>query len=232
MNWYRQLASQFSELTEYDGWVIGRAELNCRNIGVIEKIDGRQELLRQRCTAARNVRILRRRSTMALLEAEDSIRSLRIQLIKRSGTQAEHAVVESKQTGSTVINRSDTAGRELDMQGDPLFSMCCSRDEIRAFTRDVKDYNSLHQNDQAIVPGLLIMERLLQWIAAQEYGAEMQRMAEWEQQESLRGSILKMRFFQPIEAGQLMQICGCGEKAGQRFLGIAEDTMIWEAVLE
>ncbi len=61
-----------------------------------------------------------------------------------------------------------------------------SADDIQNFTEAVGDTNSIHQGEQAIVPGLLMMETML---------------LECEKQEMVWKKI-KMRFYKPVFASQ------------------------------
>ena len=74
----------------------------------------------------------------------------------------------------------------IEIQSEGTGKQSWSVDDIQNFTKAVGDTNSIHQGEQAIVPGLLMMETML---------------LECEKQEMLWKKI-KMRFYNPVFASQ------------------------------
>ena len=82
--------------------------------------------------------------------------------------------------------------------GHDAICMMFTADEVRSFVHDVDDTNLLHKGAQPLVPGLLIMERLLK-------------------HPSLKGcSRMSMKFTTPVFVGQKLQITFAGDNRAEK----------------
>lgn len=166
LDWFRNLAGGFSVFSGYDGYEIAQVELAK---GSEEKEPICEEKRRDDRYATLMVSKNGKQMTMKLIRPKETVEQ-----ILGSRMEGAHPVKELPQMEDTQIQ---VEGAEK--QG-------WSADDIQNFTETVGDTNSIHQGEQAIVPGLLMLETML---------------LECEKQEMVCKKI-KMRFYKPVFASQ------------------------------
>lgn len=163
LDWFRKLAGEFAAFLGYDGYEIAQVELAQdieEDLSVCEE---------------------KRRDRYATLKLEKNGKEMTMKLIhpKETVAQIPGLPMEEPRQMQTIEIQSEGAGKQS-----------WSVDDIQNFTKAVGDTNSIHQGEQAIVPGLLMMETML---------------LECEKQEMLWKKI-KMRFYKPVAAAQPVRI--------------------------
>ena len=162
--WFRKLAGEFAAFSGYDGYEIAQVEL-AKDSGEREPIC--EEKRRDDRYATLMVSKNGKQMTMKLIRPKETVEQI-------SGFRMEgaHPVKELLR-----MEKPETEGGEKQRW---------SADAIQNFTEAVGDTNSIHQGEQAIVPGLLMMETML---------------LEFDKKELLWKKI-KMRFYKPVFASQ------------------------------
>lgn len=161
--WFRNLAGGFAAFSGYDGYEIAQVELVQ---GIEEELPVCEEIKRDRyatLTMSKNGKQM----TMKLIRPKETVEQ-----ITGSRMEGAHPVKERPR-----MEKPETEGGEK--QG-------WSAADIQNFTEAVGDTNSIHQGEQTIVPGLLMLETML---------------LECEKQEMVWKKI-KMRFYKPVFASQ------------------------------
>lgn len=159
LDWFRKLAGEFAAFSGYDGYEIAQVELAQdieEDLSVCEE---------------------KRRDRYATLKLAKNGKEMTMKLIHPKETMAQipESPMEEPRQMQTIEIQSEGTGKQS-----------WSVDDIQNFTKVVGDTNSIHQGEQAIVPGLLMMETML---------------LECEKQEMLWKKI-KMRFYNPVFASQ------------------------------
>ena len=165
LGWLRKLAGEFTVFSGYDGYEIAQVELAK---GSEEELPVCEEKKRNRyatLTLSKNGKQM----TMKLIRPKETMEQ-----ILGSRMERAHPVKELPQMEDTQI------------QAEGAEHHSWSAADIQNFTQAVGDTNSIHQGEQAIVPGLLMLETML---------------LECEKQEMLWKKI-KMRFYKPVFASQ------------------------------
>lgn len=164
LGWFRKLAGEFAAFSGYDGYEIAQVEL-AKDSGEREPIC--EEKRRDDRYATLMVSKNGKQMTMKLIRPKETVEQI-------SGFRMEgaHPVKELLR-----MEKPETEGGEKQRW---------SADAIQNFTEAVGDTNSIHQGEQAIVPGLLMMETML---------------LEFDKKELLWKKI-KMRFYKPVFASQ------------------------------
>lgn len=163
LEWFRKLAGEFAAFLGYDGYEIAQVELAQdieEDLSVCEE---------------------KRRDRYATLKLAKNGKEMTMKLIhpKETVAQIPESPMEEPRQMQTIEIQSEGTGKQS-----------WSVDDIQNFTKAVGDTNSIHQGEQAIVPGLLMMETML---------------LECEKQEMLWKKI-KMRFYKPVAAAQPVRI--------------------------
>ena len=163
LDWFRKLAGEFIVFSGYDGYEIAQVELER---GIEEDLSVCEE---------------KRRDRYATLKLAENGKEMTMKLIQPKETMAQipGLPMEEPRQMQTIEIQSEGTGKQS-----------WSVDDIQNFTKAVGDTNSIHQGEQAIVPGLLMMETML---------------LECEKQEMLWKKI-KMRFYKPVAAAQPVRI--------------------------
>lgn len=104
-------------------------------------------------------------------------------MLSKNGKQMTMKLIRPKETVEQ-ISGSRMEGAQIQAKGAENYNWSVT--DIQNFTQAVGDTNSIHQGEQAIVPGLLMLEKML---------------LECEKQEKLWKKI-KMRFYKPVFASQ------------------------------
>lgn len=103
--------------------------------------------------------------------------------LSKNGNQMTMKLILPKETVEQITG-SRMEGAQIQAEGAENHSWSVT--DIQNFTEAVGDTNSIHQGEQAIVPGLLMLETML---------------LECEKQE-MRWKKIKMRFYKPVFASQ------------------------------
>lgn len=104
-------------------------------------------------------------------------------MVSKNGKQMTMKLIRPKETVEQILE-SRIEGAQIQAEGAEHHSWSAA--DIQNFTQAVGDTNSIHQGEQAVVPGLLMLETML---------------LECEKQEMVWKKI-KMRFYKPVFASQ------------------------------
>lgn len=162
-DWFRNLAGGFAAFSGYDGYEIAQVEL-VKGSGEKEPVC---EEKRRDHYATLALSKNGKQMTMKLIRPKETVEQ-----ISGSRMEGAHPVKERPR-----MEKPETEGGEKQRW---------SAADIQNFTEAVGDTNSIHQGEQAIVPGLLMLETML---------------LECEKQEMVWKKI-KMRFYKPVFASQ------------------------------
>lgn len=136
---YRNILRRFSNAGNYDGYFIGKVSLEFNMVADAGKMSENQ------------AHIIKSRENYAELAAggdfADGYLSIRMYLMKPVSKAAA-------QSNSGVQNKFATVNEYTQ---DMIFS----KSEILSFVSDTGDFNPIHQGGHPVVPGLLIMEKLI-----------------------------------------------------------------------
>lgn len=167
LGWFRKLAGEFAAFSGYDGYEIAQVEL-------AKDSEEREPICEEK-----------RRDRYATLALSKNGKQMTMKLIRPKETVEQ--ISGSRMEGTHPVKellrmeKPETEGGEKQRW---------SADAIQNFTEAVGDTNSIHQGEQAIVPGLLMMETML---------------LEFDKKELLWKKI-KMRFYKPVAVAQPVQI--------------------------
>ena len=164
LDWFRKLAGGFSVFSGYDGYEIAQVEMAK---GSEKKEPICEEKRRDDRYATLMVSKNGKQMTMKLIRPKETVEQ-----ILESQMEEAHPVKERSR-----MEKPETEGGEKQRW---------SAADIQNFTEAVGDTNSIHQGEQAIVPGLLMLETMF---------------LECEKQEMVWKKI-KMRFYKPVFASQ------------------------------
>lgn len=168
LGWFRKLAGEFAAFSGYDGYEIAQVEL-------AKDSEEREPICEEKRRDDRYATLMvsknGKQMTMKLIRPKETVEQI-------SGFRMEgaHPVKELLR-----MEKPETEGGEKQRW---------SAADIQNFTEAVGDTNSIHQGEQAIVPGLLMMETML---------------LEFDKKELLWKKI-KMRFYKPVAASQTVWI--------------------------
>ena len=136
---YRNILRRFSNAGNYDGYFIGKVSLEFNMAADAGKMSENQ------------AHIIKSRENYAELAAggdfADGYLSIHMYLMKPVSKAAAHS-------NSGVQNKFATVNEYTQ---DMIFS----KSEILSFVSDTGDFNPIHQGEHPVVPGLLIMEKLI-----------------------------------------------------------------------
>lgn len=136
---YRNILRRFSNAGNYDGYFIGKVSLEFNMAADTGKMSENQ------------AHIIKSRENYAELAAggdfADGYLSIHMYLMKPVSKAAA-------QSNSGVQNKFATVNEYTQ---DMIFS----KSEILSFVSDTEDFNPIHQGEHPVVPGLLIMEKLI-----------------------------------------------------------------------
>lgn len=188
LDWFRNLAGGFSVFSGYDGYEIAQVELER---GIKEELPGCEEKKRDRYATLKLIKN-GKQMTMKLIRPKETVEQ-----ILGSRMEEAHPVQELPRMESPQIQAEDA-----EKQG-------WSVTDIHKFTEAVGDTNSIHQGEQAVVPGLLMLETML---------------LECEKQKTVWKKI-KMRFYKPVFASQSVWITREGMELTART---KEEEICWK----
>ena len=139
----------------FDGWMIGIVRIWWTGCGKCSPLcspagaDGGQGTAAPRVPAPASACLVRRGPSVSVIETAAGDISMRILLIRPAEERAPSAETAAE----------DLSGRKA------LFSICISRGEAQAFLHRVGDANPLHRGNGAVLPGFLILNRVLAQMA-------------------------------------------------------------------
>ena len=224
---FEQLAD-FHMLDGYDGWMIGACVYEQRETG------------KQDCKSG----IVRKTSSFAVMrnqmEEDGIVYQLELHVVKpevqgavtskQAGMEKNMAMnVEKSKLEEQRVNLHHSVGTEenADTGGKKLLSFTHS--DILRFVDAVGDTNSIHRTAHAVVPGLLMVERMLDmWMKKQlETQAGVQVETQNEMQNS-REFICRFRFEKPVFVDEKLQVEARTERGKQIYECKREDKeIVW-----
>lgn len=202
---FKQLAD-FHTLAGYDGWMIGACVYEQREAG---KRDCKSEIVKETASFA----VMRNQ-----MEEDGIVYQLELHVVKPEVQGADI----SRQVG--IEENTDTG------EGT-TFSFTHS--DILRFVDAVGDTNSIHRTVHAVVPGLLMVERMLDmWMKKQlETQAGVQMETENEMQTDMQNSrkfICRFRFEKPVFVDEKLQVQARTERGKQIYECKREDKeIVW-----
>lgn len=228
---FEQLAD-FHTLAGYDGWMIGACVYEQRETG------------KQDCKSG----IVRKTSSFAVMRNQMEEDGILYQLELHVVKPEVQGAVTSKQAGMEEnmgmneekskleeqrMNLHHSVGTEetADTGGEKTFSFTHS--DILRFVDAVGDTNSIHRTAHAVVPGLLMVERMLDmWMKKQlETQAGVQTETENEMQTDMQNSrefICRFRFEKPVFVDEKLQVEARTERGKQIYECKREDKeIVW-----
>ena len=228
---FEQLAD-FHTLAGYDGWMIGACVYEQRETG------------KQDCKSG----IVRKTSSFAVMRNQMEEDGILYQLELHVVKPEVQGAVSSKQAGMEEnmgmneekskleerrMNLHHSVGTEetADTGGGKTFSFTHS--DILRFVDAVGDTNSIHRTAHAVVPGLLMVERMLDmWMKKQlETQAGAQAETENEMQTDMQNSrefICRFRFEKPVFVDEKLQVQARTERGKQVYECKREDKeIVW-----
>ena len=224
---FEQLAD-FHMLDGYDGWMIGACVYEQRETG------------KQDCKSG----IVRKTSSFAVMrnqmEEDGIVYQLELHVVKpevQGAVTSKQAGMEKNMTMNVEkskleeqrMNLHHSVGTEenADTGGEKMFSFTHS--DILRFVDAVGDTNSIHRTAHAVVPGLLMVERMLDmWMKKQlETQAGVQVETQNEMQNS-REFICRFRFEKPVFVDEKLQVEARTERGKQIYECKREDKeIVW-----
>lgn len=224
---FEQLAD-FHMLDGYDGWMIGACVYEQRETG------------KQDCKSG----IVRKTSSFAVMrnqmEEDGIVYQLELHVVKpevqgavtskQAGMEKNMAMnVEKSKLEEQRVNLHHSVGTEenADTGGKKMLSFTHS--DILRFVDAVGDTNSIHRTAHAVVPGLLMVERMLDmWMKKQlETQAGVQVETQNEMQNS-REFICRFRFEKPVFVDEKLQVEARTERGKQIYECKREDKeIVW-----
>ena len=190
LGWFRKLAGEFAAFSGYDGYEIAQVEL-AKDSGEREPIC--EEKRRDDRYATLMVSKNGKQMTMKLIRPKETVEQ-----ISESQMEGAHPVKELSR-----MEKPETEGGEKQRS---------SASDIQHFTEAVGDTNSIHQGEQAIIPGLLMMETMIFELEEKEIP--------WKK--------IKMRFYKPVAVAQPVQIIRQEEEVSART---KEEQICWKMSL-
>lgn len=151
---YRYLCSQFSKHQNYDGYVITKVQYEFLQANIDNTLNNEVNILTDTTYLKSDCSIIRDRAPLTILQSyvqdEYGVAKLTLHLFKPKNLQPANEIKASASAVSLVpVAFTDS------------FDMHWSQDQVTKFTTEVNDPNPIHQGENAIVPGLQILEQLL-----------------------------------------------------------------------
>lgn len=234
---FEQLAD-FHTLAGYDGWMIGACVYAQRETG---KQDCKSEIVKKTASFA----VMRNQ-----MEEDGIVYQLELHVVrpevqgavtsKQAGMEKNMAMnVEKSKLEEQRMNLHHSVGTEenADTGGEKTFSFTHS--DILRFVDAVGDTNSIHRTAHAVVPGLLMVERMLDmWMKKQpetETDVELQAGMKNETQAGVQAGmpdsktfICRFRFEKPVYVDEKLQIQARTERGKQIYECKREDReIVW-----
>ena len=240
---FKQLAD-FHTLAGYDGWMIGACVYEQRGAG---KQDCKSEIVKETASFAvmRNQLELEGMHYQLELhvvkpEVQETLTSKQAGMEENMGMNVEKSKLEEQRMN---LHHSVETEETADTGGGKTFSFTHS--DILRFVDAVGDTNSIHRTAHAVVPGLLMVERMLDmWMKKQpetdvelqagmknETQAGVQTETENEMQTDMQNSrefICRFRFEKPVFVDEKLQVQARTERGRQIYECKREDKeIVW-----
>lgn len=135
----RNLFAKFSAVGGLEGWMI--AKLSFKQLS-----KERESVPKENSEAV----ILRQRARYAIFEAENADWQIQMHVIKPK---------EQKKEFASKVEQKKFSGEELNVSKE-IARWQIAKKEILEFVISVKDLNSIHRTEHAVVPGFLFVEKL------------------------------------------------------------------------
>ena len=228
---FEQLAD-FHTLAGYDGWMIGACVYEQREAG---KRDCKSEIVKETASFA----VMRNQ-----MEEDGILYQLELHVVKpevqgavtskQAGMEENMAMNEEKsklEEQRMDLHHSVETEETADTGEGKTFSFTHS--DILRFVDAVGDTNSIHRTAHAVVPGLLMVERMLDvWMKKQpETQAGVQTETENEMQAGMPDSgtfICRFRFEKPVFVDEKLQVQARTERGKQIYECKREDKeIVW-----
>lgn len=227
---FEQLAD-FHTLAGYDGWMIGACVYEQRET-TGERVSGIEFGCGNDLTVVQNQKIKIQNSCKSEIVKETASFAVMRNQIEEDGIayQLELHVVKPEVQGAD-ISRQVGIEENTDTGGEKTFSFTHS--DILRFVDAVGDTNSIHRTAHAVVPGLLMVERMLDmWMKKQpETQAGVQTETENEMQTDMQNSrefICRFRFEKTVFVDEKLQVEARTERGKQVYECKREDKeIVW-----
>lgn len=228
---FEQLAD-FHTLAGYDGWMIGACVYEQRETG---KQDCKSGIVRKTLSFAVMRNQMEEDGILYQLElhvvkpeVQETLTSKQAGMGENMGMNVEKSKPEEQRMN---LHRSVGTEENADTGGEKTFSFTHS--DILRFVDAVGDTNSIHRTAHAVVPGLLMVERMLDmWMKKQlETQAGVQTETENEMQTDMQNSrefICRFRFEKPVFVDEKLQVQARTERGKQIYECKREDKeIVW-----
>lgn len=227
---FEQLAD-FHTLAGYDGWMIGACVYEQRGAAG-ERVSGTEFGCENDLTVVQNQKIKIQNSCKSEIVKETASFAVMRNQIEEDGIvyQLELHVVKPDVQGAD-ISRQVGIEENTDTGEGKTFSFTHS--DILRFVDAVGDTNSIHRTAHAVVPGLLMVERMLDmWMKKQlETQAGAQTETKNEMQTDMQNSrefICRFRFEKPVFVNEKLQVEARTERGKQIYECKREDKeIVW-----
>lgn len=188
---YYRLAGRLTDADGYDGWMIGKCIWKCDISKTISET-----------TDDITLTVVNRNNKYAVLKSslyKDGYKlSLELHVVKPcSDCDSEKGNTRDK------CLKNETSESLSDKEYIEYTEHAFTNAEILEFVDRVHDKNSIHRNNNAVVPGLL----LLKWVSGQEVG---------EPESSFN---VKVRFKKPVYSGEIVRLCGMQNEKQHMYTG-------------
>ena len=150
-----RIRNYFAALSKPDGfenWVIAKVEIKAAVTA--DELDSNVN------SNEINVQIKKKKKNYALIIVEDNIVSFEVYLIRIINKSNDGFNTSSSESGKK--NKADFLQYISDENMFLDNTISFNKDEITEFVCDVGDSNPIHRTENAVVPGLLMFERLLE----------------------------------------------------------------------
>lgn len=228
---FEQLAD-FHTLAGYDGWMIGACVYEQRETG---KQDCKSGIVRKTSSFAVMRNQMEEDGILYQLElhvvkpeVQGAVSSKQAGMEENMGMNEEKSKLEERRMN---LHHSVETEETADTGGGKTFSFTHS--DILRFVDAVGDTNSIHRTAHAVVPGLLMVERMLDmWMKKQlETQAGVQTETENEMQTDMQNSrefICRFRFEKPVFVDEKLQVEARTERGKQIYECKREDKeIVW-----
>lgn len=188
---YYRLAGQLTDADGYDGWMIGKCVWKCDISNPISETT--EDITLTETNRDNKYAVLK-----SSLYKDGYELSLELHIVKPYGDyDSENEDIRYKRL------KNETRGSLSDKEYIEYTEHAFTNAEILEFVDRVHDKNSIHRNNNAVVPGLL----LLKWVSSQDVG------------ESERGFNVKVRFKKPVYVGEAVSLCGIQNEKQHMYTG-------------
>ncbi len=228
---FEQLAD-FHTLAGYDGWMIGACVYEQRETG---KQDCKSGIVRKTSSFAVMRNQMEEDGILYQLElhvvkpeVQETLTSKQAGMGENMGMNVEKSKLEEQRMN---LHHSVETEETADTGGEKTFSFTHS--DILRFVDAVGDTNSIHRTAHAVVPGLLMVERMLDMWIKKQLGVQagVQTETENEMQTDMQNSrefICRFRFEKPVFVDEKLQVEARTERGKQIYECKREDKeIVW-----